>query len=302
MTADGRVRRVSTDADPDLFWALRGGGGGQVGVVTSYAFATRPAPTLETIYLQWPISAAPDVIAAWQSWAPATNPHLWSTLKALGGRKHANGPILLLSGAWTGPASRFDAQLAGLLDQVPAPTVRSTHSRDYRTAMLTYAGCSDVPIAQCTTGLGGALQREAFGASSHVAYDELTDAGIGDLLGRVEAAQTSGLFEAGMSMDALGGHVRDLGPEDTAFVHRDALATVQYTATYTSGGPAPADAYVRAFRAAMRPHWGDHAYVNYADPTIRGYCAAYFGANAARLADVKRADAPDGFFTQPQPW
>nr|WP_246416274.1 FAD-binding protein [Nocardioides luti] len=302
VTADGTVRRVSADDEPDLFWALRGGGGGHVGVVTSFDVASRAAPTLQTVYLQWPVSAAPEVITAWQSWAPDADPRLWSTLKALGGRKHPDGPVLLLSGTWTGPASRFDHQLAGLLDHVPTPSVRSTHRRDYRSAMLAYAGCSDVPVAQCTTGPGGALQREAFGATSHVAYDPLSSAGIDDLLGRVEAAQTSGLLEAGLSMDALGGHVRDLGPQDTAFVHREALATVQYTATYTSGGPAAADSYVRGFRAAMRPHWGDHAYVNYADPTIHGYRRAYFGANAPRLAEVREAYDPDGFFTQPQPW
>lgn len=306
VTADGRVRRVSADHEPDLFWALRGGGGGQVGVVTSFTFATQPAPRLQTVYLQWPLSAAPDVIAAWQSWAPSADPRLWSTLKALGGSKHPDGPILLLSGTWTGPAARFDAQLAGLLDHVPAPAVRSTHSRGYREAMLSYAGCADVPVAKCTTGPGGALQRESFGATSHVAYDELTASGIHDLLGRVEAAQpsgqSSGLLEAGLSMDALGGRVRDLAPDQTAFVHRQALATVQYTATYTSGGPGAADDYVHKFRATMRPHWGKHAYVNYADASIRDYRSAYFGANAARLSDVKRAYDPDGFFTQPQPW
>jgi hypothetical protein len=87
---------------------------------------------------------------------------------------------------------------------------------------------------------------------------------------------------------------------DTAFVHRQALATVQYTATFPPGDPAAADAYVRGFRAAMVPHWGNHAYVNYADATLPDYRAAYFGANAARLAQVRADYDPDGFFTQPQ--
>jgi FAD/FMN-containing dehydrogenase len=50
----------------------------------------------------------------------------------------------------------------------------------------------------------------------------------------------------------------------------------------------------------MLPHWGNHAYVNYADPTITDYRHAYFGANAARLAQVRAAYDPHGFFTQPQ--
>lgn len=289
VTADGTVRTASADEEPDLYWALRGGGGGHVGVVTSFDFATVAAPTISTVYLEWPFSAAADVIAAWQGWAPSADHRLWSTLKALGGQAHPGEPTVLLSGTWTGPIAAFDGQLAGLLDHAPAPSVRSTHTRSYRDQMAAFAG-------------SGA--RESFGATSHVAYDALDAAGIHDLLDQVQAAQasgqSSGLKEAGISMDALGGKVRDLAPDDTAFVHRDALATVQYTATFPPGSGKRADAYVRGFRAAMVPHWGEHAYVNYADPTITDYQAAYFGANADRLAQARATYDPDGFFTQPQ--
>ena len=74
----------------------------------------------------------------------------------------------------------------------------------------------------------------------------------------------------------LGGRVRDLTAPETAFVHRQALATVQYTATYAGGSPSTADSYVRGFRAAMVPHWGRHAYVNYADAAILDHRAAFF--------------------------
>jgi FAD/FMN-containing dehydrogenase len=285
VTADGRIRTASADEEPDLFWALRGGGGGHLGVVTSLELVTGDAPTVSTVYLQWPVSAATDVIGAWQHWAPEADQRLWSTLKALGGQTHPDGPTLLLSGTWTGPTSAFDAQLAGLLDHVPAPSVRTSHVRGYRDQMLAFAG-------------SGA--RESFGATSHVMYDELDSSGIADLLDQVEAAQSSGLKEAGISMDALGGRVRDLAPGETAFVHREALATVQYTATFPPGRASAADGYVHGFRAAMVPHWGEHAYVNYADPTIRDYLTAYFGANADRLAQVRAQYDPDGFFTQPQ--
>ncbi len=269
VTADGTLRTASADDEPDLYWALRGGGGGHLGVVTSFEFETTAAPTISSVYLEWPFDAAEAVIDAWQQWAPTADARLWSTLKALGGATHAGTPTLLLSGTWTGPTSALDAQLAGLLDHVPAPNVRSDHVRGYLEAMQAYAGS------------GG---REAFAATSHVAYDALDAGGIGDLLDRVHGAESSGLKEAGISIDALGGKVRDLAPTDTAFVHRKALATVQYTATFPPGTPKAADGYVHGFRDAMLPHWGNHAYVNYSDPTIKDYRAAYFGDNAGRLA------------------
>ena len=300
VTADGRIRRVTADDDPDLFWALRGGGGGHLGVVTSFEMRTSAAPAVGSAFLQWPLSAAPDVLPAWQAWAPGADPRLWSTTKALGGTKHPDGPVLLVSATWTGPADAFAAQLAGLLDHVPAPGVRVDHRRTYRDAMLAYAGCTDLPIERCTTAPGGGLTREAFGATSHVAYGPLPDAGVAALVRRVEDAAATGLLEAGISIDALGGRVRDLAPDATAFVHREALATVQYTATYAQGPATPADAYVRGFRSAMTPWWGQHAYVNYADATIEDPATAYFGANAGRLRSVRETYDPDRFFTQPQ--
>jgi hypothetical protein len=165
--------------------------------------------------------------------------------------------------------------------------------------MLAYAGCSTVPVSACHTGPGGRLPREAFAATSHVVTAPTAD--VATLLDHVHAAQGSGLKEAGVSIDALGGAVDDVGPTATAFGHRGALATVQYTATFTSGSLArKAQSYVNGFRTAMRPSWGTGAYVNYAQAGLKGYRAAYFGANAGRLAQVRTAYDPHGFFTQPQ--
>ncbi len=300
VTADSRVRRVDAHHDPDLFWALRGGGGGHLGVVTSFDLQTAAAPTVHTFYLSWPLADARAVVRAWQGWAPAADHRLWSTCKLLGGQKHPQGPTILVDGTWTGPAAGLDRRLAGLLDHCPPPDVRSVHTHSYRDQMLAYAGCSAIPVSRCHTGPGGSLQREAFAATSHVGYRELGSAGLTRLLDHVEHAQSTRLREAGISMDALGGRVRDLAPGETAFVHRHALMTVQYTATYAGDLGKQATHYVRAFRDAMVPSWGDHAYVNYADAAVRNYRRAYFGANAPRLGRVRRQYDPHGLFTQPQ--
>jgi hypothetical protein len=192
----------------------------------------------------------------------------------------------------------MDAALKPLLSQVPTPTTDSRSSASYRDTMLTYAGCSSIPVSACHTGPGGSLDREAFAATSHIVTATHVDAGT--LLAHVNAAQDSGLKEAGVSIDALGGAVNDVGPTDTAFGHRGALATVQYTATYDSGPATRATAYVRGFRTAMTPSWGTGAYVNYADSSLSDYRQAYFGTNAGRLAQARSTYDPHGFFTQPQ--
>jgi FAD/FMN-containing dehydrogenase len=298
VLADGRTVTASADHEPDLFWALRGGGGGHLGVVTSFTMSTFAAPTITRAFLAWPFSAAGEVVPPWLATAPTADRRLWSTLKLLGGASHPGGPTLFMSATWTGAPSAIDTALRPFLSHVPTPTTDSRHTDSYLDTMLAYAGCSTIPVSACHTGADGSLQREAFAATSHIVGADHVD--LLALLSRVHAAHGSGLKEAGISLDALGGAVDDLGSGATAFGHRGALATVQYTATYTSGPATPALGYVRAFREAMTPSWGHGAYVNYADASLADYQRAYFGANAGRLADARTTYDPQHVFTQPQ--
>jgi FAD/FMN-containing dehydrogenase len=298
VLASGKVVTASAHEEPDLFWALRGGGGGHLGVVTSFTFRTFSAPTITRAYIAWPFSAAAKVVPQWLRTIPSGDPRLWATLKLLGGGTHPSGPALFMSVTWTGRPSGMDAALRPLLSGVPSPATDSRSTAGYLDTMLTYAGCSSIPVGQCHTGPGGSLDRGAFAATSHIINRPGVD--LHSLLEHVHAAQGSGLREAGISIDALGGAVDDIGASDTAFGHRGALATVQYTATYDSGPATAATAYVRHFRAAMTPSWGTGAYVNYADGSLKHYRRSYFGANAARLARVRATYDPSGFFTQPQ--
>jgi hypothetical protein len=67
VTADGEQRRVTADEDADLFWALRGGGGG-FGVVTALEFDLLPIADREAGVLFFPLERAPDVLHAWREW------------------------------------------------------------------------------------------------------------------------------------------------------------------------------------------------------------------------------------------
>ena len=302
VTADGHLRTVNENTDSDLFWACRGGGGGHLGVVTSLTFATHPAPTVTMFALSWTFARAADVIAAWQNWAPAADRRLWSTLKLLNGPKYTTGPGVFVSGTWLGAPAELAAQLAPFLAAAGTPRSNLSGVHSYADAMAGYAGCATIPTAQCTTGPGGKLVRESFGASTHIAYQKLKPSGIEHIITHVAAAKSlPGVREAGISMDALGGAVADIAPDATAFPHRKALMSVQYTATFPNGtDPEPLDSFVRGFRVAMTPQWGDGAYVNYADPTLANAAESYFAGNAGRLVTVRQKYDPTGVFTQPQ--
>lgn len=303
VTADGTLRTATETKEPELFWACRGGGGGHLGVVTSLTLETHPAPQVTMFSLSWPFAAATAVVKAWQEWAPQADSKLWSSLRLLSGASHPNGPVLSVTGTWIGKKAALAGELAPFLEAVAvAPTNNTASTRSYLDAMMRYAGCTNIPLAQCRTGEGGRLTRVSSAATSHVAYRELDRAGIETIIEHVTAASAvPGLAEGGISMDALGGAVREVSPSATAFPHRTALMTVQYSAAFQNGtDPAPFDAYVRGFRSALVPQWGDGAYVNYADASLPDPAKSYFGDNAARLASVQAKYDPTGVFTQPQ--
>jgi FAD binding domain/Berberine and berberine like len=70
VTADGRHLRVDHDNDPDLFWALRGGGG-NFGVVTALEFDLYPVPDLYAGIVAWPWERTADVLHSWREWVSA---------------------------------------------------------------------------------------------------------------------------------------------------------------------------------------------------------------------------------------
>jgi FAD/FMN-containing dehydrogenase len=302
VTADGVVHTANPKSDADLFWACRGGGGGHLGVVTALTFSTSPAPLVTMFALSWPFSAARHVIAAWQKWAPTADRRLWSTLKILGGPKYTTGPMVFLSGTWLGPSGELPAKFASFLAQAGKPATNLSGVHAYADAMARYAGCGGVPVSQCTTGPGGKLSRESFAATSHIAYKPLDSKGIDRIIEQIGSITSiAGVREAGISIDALGGAVSTVAPDATAFPHRAAIASVQYTCTFPDGeDPAPFDKFVRGFRAAMVPSWGKGAYVNYADGSLADPATSYFAGNATRLAAIRRKYDPTGVFTQPQ--
>ncbi len=67
VTADGQLLRADRENEPDLFWALRGGGG-NFGVVTAVEFELYPVPELYAGMLAWPWERTADVLHAWGEW------------------------------------------------------------------------------------------------------------------------------------------------------------------------------------------------------------------------------------------
>lgn len=302
VTADGRVREVDGSHDPELFWALRGAGGGSFGAVTALTLQIRPAPTVATFFLSWDSVDGQEVLAAWQTWTAAVDRRLWSTCKLLASASPHRVRVVV-AGSWIGSASSLDAQLAPLLSAVGSKPVSSSRSTlGYAAAMLLEAGCPGDTAQECLTFALSPGQRLPFAASSAILTAPLPAAGLAAALaGATAGLDVPDLVAGGLSFDALGGAVADVPTAATPFFHRKALATIQYTATWSgTRSAAPFDAYVQRLRSALLPWTGDAAYANYADPAIKDYGTAYWGANYPRLQSIKKQYDPGSLFTFPQ--
>lgn len=293
VTADGRLLTCDADHHPDLYWASRGGGGGNLGVAVSFGFRTYRTREVTVFFLHWPWAKAVRTLRAWQAWTPTTPDEMWSTLHL----SNDGGPDVQVGGLYLGGRADCERFLDRLADRIGPASGVFVRQTSHHHAMMIMAGCSTLSVARCHRPgslpgqtRDGRLSRDNFRGKSHLAYRPLSEAGA-----RALVAQVARPGNHTVLLDALGGAVARVRPDATAFPHRDALYSVQYYA-HRAG----AAAWTGNARAAMRPHFGDHAYVNYVDPELSGWRAAYYGPNAARLARVKAAYDPGRLFRLPQ--
>lgn len=303
VTADGELRTCDSTHNADLYWACRGGGGGNFGAVTSFQFQTHPTMDLAQFVASWDWSTAADAVPAWLTWAAQAPDELWSNCLLIGGAP-GSSPTMSITGVYTGTETALTTLLEQFKQTVGTPpTSLQVWTDGFLPAMLNEAGCGSLTIAQChlpTQTPQGQLSRATFAAKSDFISEPLDQNGVAALLSGVEErAQTYGLSGGAVILDACGGAVNRIPPSATAFVHRNDLCSVQYFADWGGGGGAVQTAnlaWLSAFHALMRPYVSGYAYQNYIDPTLTDWAHAYYGSNLARLIEVKTKYDPDNVF------
>ncbi|MFF4253981.1 FAD-binding oxidoreductase [Streptomyces sp. NPDC001663] len=303
ITADGKRLTANASENKDLFWALRGAGNGNFGVVTELHFKTHPAPQAVSAYVTWPWSKAAAVVKAWQEWGPDQPDEIWSSCHL----ENGGSPTVSVAAFSIGTYGDLQNAIDRLVSKVGSPARSATLKRHtYEGAMEAYAGCSSFATdAQChlpgsTPGRNpqGALGRETYTARSDFFDRSISAAGIQTLLTRISSVPGGA---GSIALTALGGAVNRVSPTATAFVHRRSRMLAQYIASWRAGttGTAP-QSWLTKTHDAMRPYASGAAYQNYTDPTLTDWRKAYYGDAAAKLATVKKQYDPNRFFTYPQ--
>ncbi|TWD84848.1 FAD/FMN-containing dehydrogenase [Kribbella amoyensis] len=280
VTADGGVRTAGPTQNADLYWALRGGGGGNLGIVTSFRLATIGAGKLGFFRLSWPESKAAAVLQGWQRFAKEAPYTAWANLHVTA---ESNGTLSIhaVGVSTTGSAAAAAAQLESLAGT--KATGRTVTVKTHMEAVRYLGGGSTSP-------------RTGFLAGSDVLRGPL-DATTGTaLIGVVKAAARAKVAGSAI-LDPLGGQAAKEPPGGSAWPWRSALGVVQWYA----GLPTPPS--TAALRAAQNFVSSGHraiaktsagGYVNYVEAGRS--VNSYYGANLGRLHAVKQKYDPANFF------
>jgi FAD/FMN-containing dehydrogenase len=278
VTADGEVHEVDAASHPDLFWALRGGGG-NFGVATSFTYRMHPVHTIVGGLIAHPLDAAPDMLRFYrEAVADASD-----DLSVFAGLVHApDGSGAKLSAMvvfHTGDPDEAERDLepfrawgAPLLVEVgpmPYPVMNTLLDAGFPDGSLNYW------LSSFTRGLP----------------DQLIDIAV-ERFASVPSLMTAILFEH------FHGAVTRVGASETAVPHRDQGWNLLIPSVWTDPGDNDANvAWSRETFATMRPHFGSGRWLNYlgddqSDDAIR----AAYGPNYDRLREIKRRYDPENIF------
>jgi len=280
ILADGTQARASAEENPELFWALRGGGG-NFGVVTSFRFRAHPVSTVLAGPTFWPLEQTPEVMRFFREFLPAAPREL-------------NGFFATMT---VPPADFLPAEL---------------HMRKVCAIMWCYVGPQDAaadlfaPVQEVGTpllhGVGPmpfpALQNlfDGFYAPGLQWYwradfvRELPDAAIEE---HTQFAEKLPTLHSAMHLYPIDGAVHDVGAGETPFSFRDA----NWAEVIVGVDPDPANAalirdWTVDYWDATHPYSAGGAYVNFMMDEGHARVRATYGANYDRLAAAKASYDP----------
>lgn len=284
VTADGEIRTCNATENADLFWALRGGGGGNFGINTSFRFRTSPVTDVGLYDLTWNARHAPAVMAALQEMV-RTAPNRLSCRMGMGSDGQS-APTVNALGQLFGGVEELRTLLEPVL-AVARPSKQLIAQRTFWEAKEHFF--HNTPVDRFA--VRSAFVTEPF---SEEALDVIAR-GVARYPG---SKNTDG---GGVALYAWGGAISDVPVDATAFVHREAVWLMAYDASWTGRDTRRTIRrnldWLAEFDDRVRPFLSSQAYQNFTDRSLRDWRTAYYGEAYPRLRAIKQAVDPDGVFT-----
>ena len=285
VTADGALVQASAVENPDLFWAIRGGGG-NFGVVTSFEFQLHPVgPDLASGLIVHPFARARELLAGYREVAAAAPDELtvWVVLRKapplpfLPAEVHGK-EILVLAVCYAGEPANAEMALAPL--------------RALGKPIADVIGIQ--PYTTWQTAFDPLLTPGAFNYWKSHNFKALSDGLLDTLVDYVGTLPTE---ECEIFIGQVGGASSRISADATAYPHRDANFVMNvHTRWRDRGDERAAIKWAREFFAATAPHATGGVYVNFMPEDETERVPGAYGSNYTRLAALKARYDPDNLF------
>jgi FAD/FMN-containing dehydrogenase len=277
VTADGEVMTASDDEHPELFWALRGGGG-NFGVVTSFEYQAHPVRDVLAGPVIYPLSAARSALAFHRDFTASAPDELTVGAALLHAPDGSGTKVAALVPCHCGELASADADVkalrafgtpvADLVSPMPYPAVNTLLDAAFPNGAMNY----------WKSGFLAGLSDEAI--------DVMVDA-----FERVPSTMT------GMFLDHVHGAASRVPADATAFPHREDAFSLLLLGQWADPADAePTIAWVRDTFELLQPHMSDRRYTNFLAADDAGFVRQGYGDNYERLVGVKRTYDPSNVF------
>ena len=312
VLADGSIVTCDEDHETDLFWALRGAGANNFGVVTSFVFRTVPAPHAVDFHLAWDLDRAADVAEAWQGWGPSGPDELAASLKLIATGDPDRPPTVNVYGTLQiGDADRSGVDVIDdLRRRIGAePVWQWTQALPFAEtrrfwAQLPPPGTTfrDLAVGPADPADPAAEAHPWLVARSEFFRRPLPTDTVATLLDGFTEGRRPG-EERELDFMPWGGAYNRVAADATAFVHRDEMFQLKHSATVHADAPTQAkDAaheFVRRSWETVHPWGSGGVFPAFPDRDLAEPAEAYYGSNLSRLRTIKARYDPDDVFHPP---
>lgn len=269
---NGQTVTADSSHNSDIFWALRGGGGGNIGIATSLTYRTHQATSKGIFSLYFPSADATRMVTGWAAWSAGAPRSQWAGVHIDADGNGAITPSIL--GVTEAGYERTAA--AALISAIGADPVSSQYQEmSYANSILYLGG-------------GSTSKRQGFAGGSDVLAAISTDA-ANAIIGAVAARSKAGSTASAL-LDPLTGAVGDVASTGTAFPWRRHNASIQwYCNVPASSGYASAYSWINSAHRDVAK-FSSGGYVNYLETGMPA--SRYYAGNRARLAQVRQSHDP----------
>lgn len=283
VLADGRLVHASEDENPDLFWALRGGGG-NFGVVTSFEFRLHAVDMVMAGPMFWPIDELESIMRWYREWLPQAPEDVYAF--CLIAEVPAGDPF---------PEEIHGEKVCGLMWCYLGPKDQIEDvlqpARDIAEPLFEYVGEMPYPALQ---GMFDPLYPP--GDQWYWKGDfvrDLTD----DAIAEHERFAEVPTSQSTMHLYPIDGAVHRVNEDETAWRYRDATwSMVIVGVDPDSAKREELTTWTREYWEALHPHSADGSYINFMMEEGEERIRATYGDNYERLQEVKATYDPDNFF------